>query len=384
MTQRTFFPGAGLPGARSFGLLCSAPIYLVLLGGFLFAQPPVAPAPQQPGAPLPQQNGMPAPQQPGGPQQLGAQAPNAAVTPQIPTQLDQLRPNYVLRPGDQILIRAFEVEEISERPFRIDGDGFINLPIVGKIQAGGLSVDMLEAALIEALRKYVRVPQVTITVVQFSTEPVFFVGAFKAPGIYPLGGRRNLVEMVSGVGGLLPTASRRIKVTRRKEYGAIPLPNAVVAPDGSGTSIEVNMASLENNVNPAEDIILQPFDVISVERAEMVYVTGEVARVGGLDLQEKSSISVIQALALAGGISQTANPKVAWILRPVMNTSRRALITLDLDRIMKAEDHDMPLLPNDILFVPKAALLKRNLGRTLQIAAPMALGVTALIITLTR
>jgi polysaccharide biosynthesis/export protein len=345
--------------------------------GLIFAQAPVAPAPQQPGTPLPQQGGVPAPQQP------GTQAQDATVAPEIRSQLDQLRPNYVLRPGDQILIRAFEVEEISERPFKIDGDGFINLPIVGKIQAGGLSVEMLEASLIEALKKYVRVPQVTVTVVQFSSEPVFFVGAFKAPGIYPLGGRRNLVEMVSGVGGLLPTASRRIKVTRRKEYGGIPLPNAIAAPDGSSI-VEVNMASLQNNVNPAEDIVLQPFDVISVQRAEMVYVTGEVARVGGLDLQERDSISVIQALTLAGGITQNANPKTAWILRPVMDTSRRALITLDLNRIMKAQDHDMPLLPDDILYVPKTAAIKRNLGRTLQIAAPTAIAITSLIISLTR
>ena len=317
------------------------------------------------------------------PQQLGAPAADAA-TPELRSQLDQLRPNYVLRPGDQILIRAFEVEEISERPFRIDGDGFINLPIVGKIQAGGLTVEKLEAALVEALKKYVRVPQVTVTVVQFSSEPVFFVGAFKSPGIYPLGGRRNLVEMVSGVGGLLPTASRRIKVTRRKEYGAIPLPGAVATADGSGTSIEVNMASLQNNVNPAEDIILQPFDVISVERAEMIYVAGEVGHVGALDMQERESISVIQALTLSGGLTQTAEQRTAWILRPISNTSRRAQITIDLERILKAQDNDSPLLPDDVLFIPKASYLKRNLGRTVQILLPTAIGVASLIISLTR
>ena len=74
------------------------------------------------------------------------------------------------------------------------------------------------------------VPQVTVTVVQFSSEPLFFVGAFKAPGIYPLQGRRTLVEMMSSIGGLQPNASRRIKVTRRKEFGEIPLPNAVRSP----------------------------------------------------------------------------------------------------------------------------------------------------------
>lgn len=207
--------------------------------------------------------------------------------------------------------------------------------MLGRIHVGGLSVDQCEAALVEALRKYVKVPQVTVTVTQFSTEQVFFEGAFKAPGIYPLAGGRTLVEMMASIGGLLPTASRRIKVTRRKEYGAIPLPNAIALPDGSGTSVEINMANLQNNLNPADDIVLQPFDVVSVQRADMVYVMGEVGHVGGFELEERASMSVIQALAMAGGLSPAANPKSAMILRPIMDTSRRAGIPIDLPRILK-------------------------------------------------
>ena len=119
---------------------------LIFAGGVLAqAQVGQSPVPQQPGAALPQEPTTPAPQQ------LGAQAADATAAPEVRGRPDQLRPNYVLRPGDQILIRAFEVEEISERPFKIDGDGFINLPIIGKIMAGGLSVEMLEASLIEVI-----------------------------------------------------------------------------------------------------------------------------------------------------------------------------------------------------------------------------------------
>lgn len=297
--------------------------------------------------------------------------------------LDRLRPNYVLQPGDQIMLRAFEMPEVSDRPFRIDSDGFINLPELGRVKAAGITVENLEAALLELSKKYVRAPQVTVTVVQFSSEPVFFVGAFKAPGIYPLAGRRNLVEMMSSIGGLLPTASRRIKVTRRKEYGAIPLPDVVTAPDGSSASIEINMASLRDNLNPMEDIILQPFDVISVEDAEKVYITGEVARVGAFDLLERDSISVIQALTLAGGISPSANAKDARILRPVSNTSRRAEIPLNLQRILKGQDNDRPLLPNDVLYVPKRTGIK-TVGRSLIYVLPLAGTLASILIAVTR
>jgi polysaccharide export outer membrane protein len=308
----------------------------------------------------------------------------AQTTQPINSGVERLRPNYVLRSGDQILIRAAEMEEISERPFRIDGDGFVNLPVLGRVKAGGITVERMEAQLVDLLRKYVRQPQATVTVVQFSSEPVFFVGAFKSPGIYPLEGRKTLVEMMSAIGGLQPTASRRIKLSRQKQYGEIPLPSATHSPDGNGSSIEINMASLRDSLNPAEDLVLQPFDVISVERAEMVYVTGEVSRVGAFELQERDSISVIQALTLAGGIGHDADPKTAWILRPVMNTARRAEIPLNLQRILKGQDTDRPLLPNDVLYVPKQSAIKRGLGRSALVVLPVVSSVIGIVIAATR
>jgi len=275
-----------------------------------------------------------------------AQQNPAAVT-------DMIRPTYVLGAGDQIVIRANEMEDISDKPFRIDADGFINLPVLGKTQAGGRSVQELEADLVVKLRQYVRTPQVIVTVVQFRSEPVFFVGAFKSPGIYPLLGRRTLVEMLASIGGLQPNASRRIKVTRREEVGKIPLANAIEDPVAKVSSVEISMGSLRENVNPAEDIVLQPFDVVTVERAEMVYVNGEVGKVGALELGERDFISIAQVLSLAGGLTKSADAKNARILRPVMNTSRRAEISIDLTKVLKGETNDFPLLPNDVLYVPR-------------------------------
>jgi len=289
-----------------------------------------------------------------------AQTPPAGATPGSPvtqqaaaqtSPIAQLRSNYVLQSGDQILIRAADVDEINEHPFLINEDGFIDLPLVGRTKAGGVSVENLEAVLVEALKKFVKVPQVHITVVQFSNEPVFFVGAFQRPGIYTLTGQRTLVEMVASVGGLAAGASTRIKVTRRKEYGAIPLPNAITLPEG-GTSVDINMSTLQNNVNPAEDILLEPFDVISVDIAEMIYVVGTaIAKAGAFPLGQRDSMSVLQVLTLAGGFMPTMRLKDAMILRPISNTSRRAVIPVDLNLILQGKSNDKPLLPNDILIV---------------------------------
>ena len=110
---------------------------------------------------------------------LAQQPPAAGGVPQnppgVPAQgqpqptrelpADSIRPNYVLGPNDQILVRAPQAEEINERPFRIDAEGFINLPLVGRVRAGGLTVQELEAELVKRLREYIREPQVIITMV---------------------------------------------------------------------------------------------------------------------------------------------------------------------------------------------------------------------------
>ena len=116
-----------------------------------------------------------------------------------------------------------------------------------------MTVRELEADLVQRLRSYVSEPDVFITVVQFhAPPPVYFVGAFKAPGIYPLQGSGKLAEMLIAAGGLRPDAGRYIKITRQAMYGPI---------------VEIRVDRLRKTVNPEEDILLRPFDVISVEPA---------------------------------------------------------------------------------------------------------------------
>jgi polysaccharide export outer membrane protein len=326
----------------------------------------------------------PPPKTQNNPQIIQSTTPNAPqviqLTPQEPGQtppqrteaaIESIRPTYVLGSGDQIVIRAFEVEEISDKPFRIDSAGDVDLPLLGKVHAAGLTLEQLQVDLAERLKTIVRNPQVVVSVTQFRSEPIFFVGAFKNPGIYPLQGRRTLVEMLTQIGGLSPTASRRIKVTRRLEFGKIPLPTAAEDPEKKVSTVEISIGSLRENVNPAEDIVLQPFDEISVERAEMVYVTGEVGHVGALELGERDSISVTQLITMVGGFTKDAAPDKARVLRPVLNTSKRSEIPLDLKKIMAAKENDFPLQPNDVLYIPRSSSKKAIMGRVAVYALPI-------------
>jgi polysaccharide biosynthesis/export protein len=212
-------------------------------------------------------------------------------------------------------------------------------------------------------------------VVQYRSEPVFFIGAFRAPGIYPLQGRRTLVEMLSSIGGLQPNASRRITVTRNLEYGPIPLPNAVTNKTTNTSSVEISMGSLRDQVNPAEDIVLMPYDQVSVSRAEMIYIGGEVNKVGSLELGERDSLSVIQAISMSGGLARDADPEKARILRPVLNSSKRAEIPVNIKLILVGKSNDYPLMPNDLLYVPRSTKVTKTLAKIAPYVIPATLSI---------
>lgn len=285
------------------------------------------------------------------PPQAGGQ--NAAPNPAQAVNL--VRPDYELGPNDQIVISLPELEEINQRPFRVDADGFINLPLIGRIRAAGLLVRGLEAEITMRARDFARDPHVTIQLVQFRSEVVTVLGAFRVPGIYPLQGGRTLVELLATVGGMQPTASRRIKVTRRSEFGPIPLPSAIEDPVRKVSTVEISLESLTRDINPAEDLVLKAYDIVSAETAQPIYLAGEVTRATPIPLGEQQSVSVLQALSQAGLTKDAKRGKVT-VLRPILGTSLRAVIQVDYNRIVKGEDNDFPLLPNDVLYVPRASV----------------------------
>lgn len=313
-----------------------------------------------------------------GPEQAPGTQPAQSAQPGQPSQntpaqqlpQDTIRPNYVLGPNDQIQIRAPEAEEIDQKPFRIDGDGNINLPLVGRIHAGGMTIQELEVDLVRRLREYIREPQVFITPIQFRSSPIYFVGLFARPGIYPLQGQRTLTEMLSTVGGLQAGASRHITITRHEEYGAIPLPNAIVDPEKKISTVEISLGTLRENINPAENILLQPYDVISVGRSELVYMSGEIGRIGGIELGERDSISIMQAISQSGGMGRDAKGTKVRILRPIEGTNRRYKIEIDAKELFDGKGLDVPLLPNDIVYIPRS--YSRQFWQTFQsVALPM-------------
>src|SRR5579872_755997 len=281
---------------------------------------------------------------------------------------------YVLGAEDQLTVHAFDAEEISGQPFTIDASGFLNLPMLGRVQAAGLTVLQLEAALDDRLKEFVWSPRVAVTVTDYRSQPVTVIGAVNTPGVVQLRGHKTLVEVLSMAGGLRPDAGFKITIQRRLERGSIPLPGARTDGTGQFSLAEISLPSIMGNLHPEENIAIQPNDVISVPRADMVYVIGEVKKSGGFPLNEHETVSVLQAVSLAEGLLTTAATEDARILRNPKPAGEREEIPINLKKILSGKSRDVPLLPEDILFVPSSMSKKAGI-RALEAVIQLGTGI---------
>jgi polysaccharide export outer membrane protein len=264
----------------------------------------------------------------------------------------QVRSNYSLGPDDELEISGPELDEQAIKSTRIDGDGDIQVPLVGRVHVAGLTVQQAEQELNKHLSSYIRHPQIVINVKELRSQPVSILGAVNAPGVHQVQGHKTLVEMLSLAGGIRSDAGYSIRITRQQEWGCIPLGNATLDGSGRFSVAEVNLKEIMEAKNPEDNIQILPHDVISVPKAEMVYVIGEVKRSGGFVLGEHESISVLQALSLAEGLNGTADTRHAKIMRLNRNADQRVEMAVDVKGILAGKGRDVPLQGDDILFIP--------------------------------
>lgn len=272
-----------------------------------------------------------------------------------PKQNDSdIRSTYVLGPEDQITIHAVDLPDISDKTLRLGLNGDLKLPMVGRITAAGMTTEQLEAELTKRLKVYLEQPDVSVSVTEFHSQPVSVIGDVNSPGVHQIEGRKTLIEILSLAGGLRPEAGPSVKITRRIDWGRIPLADAKDDPTGKFSVAEVELKPLIEAKTPEKNITILPYDVLSVPHAETVYVIGEVGKVGPLLLNESHSISVLEAVSSSGGILRTAAPGDAKILRPVAGNPKWAEVPVDIKKILKGQAKDQTLVAGDILFVPSS------------------------------
>lgn len=279
---------------------------------------------------------------------------------------------YTLGPGDQVVLHVTDVEEVTDKPIRIDPSGYIDLPMAGRVEAAGLTPAQLQAVLVTKFSKFVTSPEISVNLAESASQPVSVVGEVNNPGVHQLGGSRRLLEVISLSGGLKPDAGPTVIVTRDPRHGVLTGQGAHTTPDGY--SVEAfSLDALMAASSPENNIAIAPDDVISVPRAELVYVLGDVKKPGGFQLSTHPSLSLLQALSMAEGVGPDDSSSHARILRqfPGGDGVPRE-IPIDVPKIEAGKAPDVPLYANDVLFIPHSGV-KATSRRALE----AAIGITS-------
>jgi polysaccharide export outer membrane protein len=242
-----------------------------------------------------------------------------------------------LGPGDLIEVTVFGVPDLSTKA-RISNSGDVYLPLIDYVHLADLTADEAQELIEKRLDQggFVRNPHVTLFVDESASQAITMLGEINRPGAYPSVGERRLFDLISAAGGLTDRSGRIVTIVHRNT---------------PGQKSEVHLAS-----NLAEDtehnVDVQPGDTIIVSRAGIVYVVGDVNRPSGFAIED-DTLTVLKALALAGGQTRTSSLNGTKILRQTPNGIQE--IPVRLKKVMQAKAPDVLLVKGDVLFVPGSA-----------------------------
>ncbi|HTG58741.1 MAG TPA: polysaccharide biosynthesis/export family protein, partial [Terriglobia bacterium] len=211
--------------------------------------------------------------------------------------------DYVIGPEDILTLSVMNVPELTET-VRVENDGTIPVRLLGHVKAAGLTTLQLRTGLEKQWGEtYLEDPKVSVFIREFHAQPISVIGAVAKPGLYQLTGPRTLIEVISMAGGLGTRGAnqpgRYLYVTRKDGFGDLQLVEGMEqsAPD----QIEIDLKELVQNRDPALNIKMKPFDIVSVSKAGIIYVIGAVGKPGGFVMEDRERVSVLQALSMAGG-----------------------------------------------------------------------------------
>lgn len=335
--------------------------------------------------------------------------------------------DYIIGPGDTLSIDVFDVKELS-RDVRVSQTGTIGLPLVPvRLQVKGLTETQAEQKVSEVLQAngLVTHPEVSVAVKDRKSKPITIVGAVPHPMVYQAERPVSLLEVLAEAGGVANDAGDTVIVTRPPsdsndaaeppamitedvippaDQNAVPQPGSQVAPAGTVTStppitpaasapafssappetadksspttaqaaalsntITVNLNELMESGDPANNVILQAGDIVTVPHAGIVYVLGAITKPGGYVLaNDRSQMTALKMLALSGGVNRTAKSDQAVIVRRDSQGQQHEQI-IDLKKIVKRQAEDVRLQPSDILYVPESTA-KQVLVRATELA----------------
>jgi len=301
--------------------------------------------------------------------------------------------DYRIGFDDVLDISVFEAQELN-REVRVSSAGEISLPLLESVHAAGLTPRELELVLEELLRRtYMKDPHVSVFVREMQSHPVSVLGAVGKPGVFQVRGSKTLLEILSLAEGLADDAGETAIIMRgaglqnntssdaqivshaREDARGENATAADPAKDGgpSENIVQVNLKELLDSSHFQQNPIVNPGDIVKVLRAGIVYVVGEVQKPGGFVMKSNEKMSVLQAIALSGGLTRTASKAGACIIRTDEQSGKREQTPIDLSKILSGKAPDPMLEARDVVFVPNSAA-KTTFSRGVEIATQTLAG----------
>jgi polysaccharide export outer membrane protein len=247
---------------------------------------------------------------------------------------------YRIGPKDLLQVQVFEVPELNvER--RVTENGMINLPLIGDVAAAGLTPDELAQRLKVLLEsKYVQRASTNVEIREFRSRPISVIGAVKQPGSLAFSGRWTLLEAITAAGGLAENHGNQIFVLRR-------------ADNGLSDQVAVDVNDLLVRADPRANIPIYANDLINVPLIVpvTVYCLGEVGKPGALVFKSTDRITLLAAIAQAGGLTDRAASKI--LIKRAGQTSGPE-IAVDYKRVLAGKEQDPELREGDVVVVKES------------------------------
>lgn len=258
-------------------------------------------------------------------------------------------------PSDLLHLQVFDTPELDQS-VRVTDAGEIHLLLGPTVKVAGLTPNQAAQQVREALvaGKLMVNPRISVLIEQYATQNVSVMGQVKAPGSYPIGTPRSIVDVLALAGGLTDAADRHITIERRND------PSQRVSYFLSNSASQ----SLDDSVK------IYPGDTIVVPKAGIVYVLGDVGRPGGyLITNNNSTMTILQAVTMAGGTNKTSSPAHTRLMRK--SGTGYEEMTIQLKDMQQGKQADMEAQPDDVIYIPFSYL------RNMVISSPAILAAAA-------
>jgi polysaccharide export outer membrane protein len=248
---------------------------------------------------------------------------------------------YRIGPRDGVRIEVFEVDELTGE-FRVNEDGTIRLPLIGNVIAEGLTEQELATRVKELLEtQLLQRASVSVEVTEFRSRPISVLGAVTSPGNLNYPGRLTLLEALTLAGGLSGSQGETVQILRR-------------AANGLTDQVTISLDELMVRAEPAVNIPIFANDLINVPPAQevTVYLLGEVAGPGAITFKSNERITLLAAIAHAGGLTERASNKIRIQRRGAGGEVEEKVIRYQ--RLIAGEVPDPELQPGDVVIVKES------------------------------